>query len=118
MDKNQLRWRTIQPHEKEVELVKGIKILNFGPGHAYGMLGLHIELPGTGNLLLASDALYTAESLGPPVKPPGIIYDSVGYSSSAERIRKLAEQNNSTIWFGHDSNQFNSFIKSTEGYYE
>lgn len=116
--KKELRWRTIKDHEKEVELVQGIKILNFGSGHAYGMLGLHIELPGKGNLLLASDALYTAESLGPPVKPPGILYDSLGYLNTAEYIRQYAKRNESTIWYGHDANQFSSFIKSTEGYYE
>lgn len=81
-------------------------------------LGLHIELPGHGNVLLASDALYTEESYGPPVKPPGILYDSVGYNSTVERIREFATRNDSEIWFGHDSKQFKSFIKSTEGYYE
>ena len=78
----QLRWRTIKPWQKEVQLVEGIKIINFGAGHAYGMLGLHVELPGHGNVLLASDAVYTKESYGPPVKPPGILYDSVGYSQT------------------------------------
>ncbi|MGR7911430.1 AhlS family quorum-quenching N-acyl homoserine lactonase [Lysinibacillus capsici] len=114
----ELRWRTIKSHEKEVELVKGVKIINFGAGHAYGMLGLYIELPETGNLLLASDALYTAESLGPPVKPPGILYDSIGYLATVERIRKLAEERKATIWFGHDKSQFKTLVKSTDGYYE
>ncbi|PES95262.1 MBL fold metallo-hydrolase [Priestia megaterium] len=114
----QLRWRTIKPHEKEVELVSGVKIINFGPGHAYGMIGLVIDLPGTGNLLLASDAIYTAESYGPPVKPPGILYDSIGYMSTVEYIRSLAKQHNATIWYGHDEKQFKSLVKSTEGYYD
>ncbi|AWE07676.1 MBL fold metallo-hydrolase [Lysinibacillus sp. 2017] len=114
----ELRWRTIKPHEKEVKLAEGVKIINFGPGHAYGMLGLHIELPGHGNVLLASDALYTKESFGPPVKPPGILYDSVGYNHTVERIRQFVNENDSEIWFGHDADQFKTFKKSTEGYYE
>lgn len=114
----QLRWRTIKPWQKEVQLVEGIKIINFGAGHAYGMLGLHVELPGHGNVLLASDAVYTKESYGPPVKPPGILYDSVGYSQTVEFIRQYATERKSEVWFGHDADQFKSFIKSTEGYYE
>ena len=27
-----------------------------------------------------------------PVKPPGILYDSVGYNSTVERIRRLANE--------------------------
>ncbi len=116
--KNDLKWRTILPTEDEVELAKGIKILNFGPGHAWGMLGLHVELPGTGGIILASDAVYSAENYGPPAKIPGIIYDSVGYLNAVERIKKYAERTNSQVWFGHDAAQFREFIKSTEGFYE
>ncbi|MNH39306.1 N-acyl homoserine lactonase AiiB [compost metagenome] len=75
-------------------------------------------MPETGGIILASDAIYTAESYGPPVKPPGIIYDSVGYNSTVERIRRLANETNSQVWFGHDPVQFKSFRKSTEGHYE
>jgi len=114
----QLRWRTIKVWQKELQLVEGIKIINFGPGHAYGMLGLHVELPGYGNVLLASDAVYTKESYGPPIKPPGILYDSVGYNQTVERIHQFAHEHNSEVWFGHDAEQFKSFRKSTEGYYE
>ncbi|MBN6185627.1 N-acyl homoserine lactonase family protein [Aneurinibacillus sp. BA2021] len=113
-----LHWKTIRPTDQEVPLVEGIKIVNFGPGHAWGMLGLHVELPGTGGILLASDAVYSAENYGPPVKTPGIIYDSVGFTNTVERIREYAARTHSQVWFGHDTNQFNSFIKSTEGYYE
>jgi N-acyl homoserine lactone hydrolase len=116
--KNDLRWKTIAPDEDEIELVSGIKILNFGPGHAYGLLGLHVDLPGTGGIILASDAIYSAENYGPPVKLPGIIYDSLGYTRTVEKIRNYAKRTNSDVWFGHDSEQFKKLMKSTEGYYE
>lgn len=115
---NDLKWKTVMPHEDELELVKGVKILNFGPGHAWGLLGLHIDLPGEGGVILASDAVYSAENYGPPVKIPGIIYDSLGYLSAVEKIKKYAERTNSQVWYGHDSKQFRNFIKSTEGFYE
>lgn len=115
---NDLHWKTIKPNEDEIELASGVKILNFGSGHAWGLLGLHVELPGTGGIILASDAVYSAENYGPPVKMPGIIYDSLGYFNTVEKIKKYAERTNSQVWFGHDAEQFKTFIKSTEGYYE
>jgi N-acyl homoserine lactone hydrolase len=116
--KNNLQWRTVKRTEDNLQLAEGIKVLNFGSGHAWGMLGLHVQMPETGGIILASDAIYTAESYGPPIKPPGIIYDSLGYANAVEKIRRLAKETNSQVWFGHDSNQFARFIKSTEGCYE
>ena len=92
--------------------------VDFGPGHAWGLLGLHIELPGTGGIILASDAVYSSENYGPPVKIPGIIYDSIGYLNAVEKIKKYADRTNSQVWFGHDPEQFRAFIKSTDGFYE
>jgi N-acyl homoserine lactone hydrolase len=116
--KQGLNWRPILPQEDEIELVQGIKILNFGSGHAFGLLGLHVELPGSGGIILASDAVYSAQNYGPPIKPPGTCYDTVGFFKTVERIKNYAARTNSQVWFGHDSQQFNTFIKSTEGYYE
>jgi N-acyl homoserine lactone hydrolase len=50
-----------------------------------------------GGIILASDAIYTAEKLN----FPGIIYDSLGYT--VERIRRIARETNSQVWFGRDS---------------
>ncbi|MFE4242208.1 AhlS family quorum-quenching N-acyl homoserine lactonase [Peribacillus butanolivorans] len=116
--KNNLQWKTVKRSEDNLELAEGINILNFGSGHAWGMLGLQINMPETGGIILASDAIYTDESFGPPIQPPGIIYDSLGYSNAVEKIRRIANQTNSQVWFGHDANQFKTFRKSNEGYYE
>ncbi|GAV13644.1 N-acyl homoserine lactonase family protein [Paenibacillus sp. chi10] len=116
--KNNLQWKTIKRTEDQLELAEGITLLNFGSGHAWGMLGLHINMPETGGIILASDTIYTAESYGPPVRPPGNLYDSVGYRNTVDRIRTLATRTNSQVWYGHDANQFKGFRKSTEGYYE
>ncbi|MFM1650935.1 N-acyl homoserine lactonase family protein [Brevibacillus sp. B_LB10_24] len=116
--KNGLNWHPIKPGEDEVPLADGVKILNFGAGHAWGLLGLHVQLPGAGGIILASDAVYSAQNYGPPVKIPGIIYDSIGFVNTVERIKAYAARTNSQVWFGHDGEQFQQFIKSTEGYYE
>ncbi len=82
------------------------------------MIGLEIETEELGTLILASDAIYTQESMEPKLQPPGILYDSVGWANSVEYIKRLAQEKNAEIWFGHDGNQFESFRKSTDGYYE
>ncbi len=116
--KNDLTWKTIKPHEDNLEIVKGVKVLNFGSGHAWGMIGLEVETQELGTLILASDAIYTAESMGDILKPPGILYDSIGWARSVEKIKRLAKEKDAQIWFGHDGNQFEGFRKSTDGYYE
>ncbi|RIO02035.1 N-acyl homoserine lactonase family protein [Mammaliicoccus sciuri] len=116
--KNDLTWKTIKPYEDNLEIVKGVKVLNFGSGHAWGMIGLEVETQELGTLILASDAIYTAESMGDIIKPPGILYDSIGWARSVEKIKRLAKEKDAQIWFGHDGNQFEGFRKSTDGYYE
>lgn len=116
--KNHLQWKTVGKNEDNIPLADGIKILNFGSGHAWGLLGLQVKLPETGSIILASDSIYSAENYGPPVKIPGIIYDSIGYKKAVNKIRKIADETKSDVWYGHDANQFSHFIKSTEGYYE
>lgn len=114
----ELNWRLIDPAVKEYKLLPGLSIVNFSSGHTFGMLGLLAELPKSGNFLLVSDALYTKENMGPPVKLPGLVYDAEGYNNTAHFIRAYAEKHNAVILFGHDSAQFDSLVKSSEGCYE
>jgi N-acyl homoserine lactone hydrolase len=113
-----LSWHPVEKNVKEIEILKGLTVLNFGPGHSWGMLGLLVELPQSGNFLLVADALYTSVNAGPPVKLPGILYDSLGYVSTAKFISQYAEKKNAIVLYGHDKEQFASLITSTEGCYE
>lgn len=113
-----LKWRTLMPDEKEIEIVPGVKVLNFGSGHAWGMLGMKVELENTGNLLCVADSVYMKDNIEPEIRTPGIIYDSVGYVRTAKYIKKYAEENNCKLLYGHDIEQFNTLIKSHEGFYD
>lgn len=116
--KSDLTWQTIACDQDHLMLVSGVKVLNFGSGHAWGMIGLEIESEELGTLILASDAIYTQESMAPKLQIPRIIYDSIGWANSVEYIKRLAKEKNAEIWFGHGGHQFEFFRKSTDGYYE
>lgn len=114
----ELDWHFLPSDIKELELCKGLTILNFGSGHSYGMLGLLAELEHDGTFLLAADTIYTSDHLGPPAKMAGIAYDSDGYFATIEYIRALAKERQATILFGHDMEQFQTLKKAGEGYYQ
>ncbi|MDR3270873.1 MAG: N-acyl homoserine lactonase family protein [Peptococcaceae bacterium] len=113
-----LKWQLIPDTEKTVHLVDGVTIYNFGSGHSYGMLGLLVELPKSGNKLVISDTIYTHENVGPPGVMPGIVQDIAGYLQTKEYVLNLAQEKKAEIWFGHDWDQYNNFKKSYDGCYD
>lgn len=113
-----LNWRLYPSDQKTQKLMEGVTIYNFGRGHSFGQLGLFLELPKSGNKLLISDVIYSSENIGPPVREPGRCMDMAAWHKHVEEVPKLAKELNAEIWYGHDLAQFETLIKSTEGYYE
>jgi glyoxylase-like metal-dependent hydrolase (beta-lactamase superfamily II) len=120
MAKAQLHWREIARDEPDQNIVEGVRLLNFGAGHARGMLGLHVSLRSQPGVILVSDACYTAANYGPTAKQPGISYDSLGIMRTVRKIQALANDTGAAVWFGHDIPQFASLRKATsgDGHYE
>ena len=104
-----LHWNTIPEDEAEYELLDGLKILNFGPGHTFGMMGLQVETKENGTFILASDAVNTAVNYGPPIKFPGLAYDTIGYAKTIRRIQLLQKKTNAEVLFGHDQAQLDFY---------
>lgn len=113
-----LDWEPVPNDVRELEIAKGVKILNFGSGHSFGMMGLKVELKNSGSILLVADAIYCEENIKPEIKVPGILYDSLGYKRTAAYIIKYAEETNSRIFYGHDIAQFRTLKKAPDGYYD
>lgn len=111
-----LDFDLVHRDDDDFELAEGITVLNFGAGHACGMLGLLVDLPETGRILIASDTIYNATNFGPPTRPAGVIHDRIGYLRTIERIRRLAVKTGASIWFGHDPMQFETLRKAPENY--
>ena len=115
----ELQWREIGRDEPDQNIAEGVRILNFGPGHARGMLGLQVSLRSQSDVMLVSDACYTAENYGPKARQPGISYNSLGISRTVKRIMALANDSGATVWFGHDAEQFSTVRKASAGeFYE
>jgi glyoxylase-like metal-dependent hydrolase (beta-lactamase superfamily II) len=111
-------WKLFPGNVPKRELLPGLTIFNVGSGHSFGGLALLVELPRSGNILMVQDAIYTTINYGPPVRPPGIIYDSIGWAKGVETIKEIAKEYDAQIWFGHDEHQLKTIISSEDGYYE
>lgn len=105
-EKTTIPWFKVPSETKDIKIADGVTIINFGSGHAWGMLGLLINLPNSGNFLLVSDCCYLKENMGPPITLPEIVYDREGYINTMNYIVQLKEKYNAKVIFGHDINQF------------
>ncbi|HEV8388319.1 MAG TPA: N-acyl homoserine lactonase family protein [Dongiaceae bacterium] len=112
-----LTWRQVSPDEGDLTIHDEVRILNFGRGHSFGMLGLSVQLGGAGTIVLASDAIYCAENFQEPAALPGSLRNAAAYKRTLSRIRRLADDG-AQVWFGHDPRQFATLRKSAEGWYE
>ena len=86
-------------------LAEGVELLSL-PGHTAGMLGMLVELPETGPVLLPSDTTYTRRNYGPPLRPPASVHDSAALRASVERLREIERRRGARILFSHDWEQY------------
>lgn len=75
-----------------------------------------VSLPDTGNWIITSDACYTAQNYGPPVRPAGVACDAEMFRASLERLRRLEKEYHAVMLFGHDPVQFAKWKKAPEYY--
>lgn len=116
--KRGLDWRFIRRGQGDVPFMKGVSILNFGPGHSSGMLGLEVTLENSGVIILASDSIYCQENFYPDFRPLGITFDSAGARATLERIYWRAKEKNAQVFFGHDSAQTKQLKLSPTAFYD
>lgn len=103
-----LAWEPISSETTEHRLATGVTIVNLGPGHSWGLLGLMVNLPGGGSHFLVSDAIYTGTHLGPPPIVPALVHDEEGYRRTISFIEAYASRHHATVVYGHDAEQFRS----------
>lgn len=101
---------------EDTEILPGIKLLRT-PGHTWGTLSLQVDLADSGTMLFTSDSLYLKESYGPPPIAAGIVYDTVAWFESVEKIRQIQQQTDATMIFGHDAEQMATLKTGVGNYY-
>ena len=106
-----IAWQPIPSDTIEYQLSPGVTIVNLGPGHSWGILGLMVELSKGGNHFLVSDAIYTGKHLGPTPIVPVVVHDREGYLRTISMIESYASRNDAKIIYGHDAEQFRSLLK-------
>ncbi len=83
------------------------------PGHAPGQMAMMLDLPGTGTVLLTSDAISRPAEIDE--KFAGSM-DEVAALASAERLMAAAAAENAFIIYGHDPAQWNGLRKAPDLY--
>lgn len=89
--------------EGDAEIAPGVSVIDT-PGHTWGTMSLRVDLPG-GTKIFTSDAVYLTESWGPPAIGAAIVWDSVRWLESVEKLRRIAEETQAEVVFGHDPEQ-------------
>ncbi|MEZ5661291.1 MAG: N-acyl homoserine lactonase family protein [Burkholderiaceae bacterium] len=74
-------------------------------GHTPGHQSVRVNLPKTGTLLLAADAVYTAENEAGVI--PGITWSTVHSMNSIERLKQMRDATAGQIWYSHGADQYN-----------
>lgn len=97
----------------DTEVAPGLRLLET-PGHAPGHLSILIDLPDTGAVLLAIDAIYTRTNRE---RDNYIVASDSGQARrSAERLVAIAEEQNAILIYGHDPDQWDELRKSPNRY--
>lgn len=98
------------------EIVPGVSVIQT-PGHTWGTMSLLVDLEKDGTKLFTSDAVYLADSWGPPAVGAAIVWNNLAWLESVEKLRRIAEETNAEVIFGHDEDQKKQLKFAPNGYY-
>ncbi len=100
--------------DEDMELVPSVELINL-PGHTPGLLGVVVHLEDE-VFVLPQDCVYTRENYGPPAKASGVVYDSLAFFASIEKLRKIEKKYNAKVIFAHDWEFFKTLKLAPECY--
>jgi N-acyl homoserine lactone hydrolase len=85
----------------DMEIARNVWTVSL-PGHTWGTLGVAVRLEHSGWVLIASDAIYLADTYGHPFVGSILNQHQENWARSALKVRRMAEQYGMTILPGHD----------------
>lgn len=95
------------------QLFDGIRAI-VAPGHAQGLQALLVSLPNSGDILIAGDAIDTAEHLERDLWTH--CPDPETARQSAHNLQRLAAENEALLLYGHDTDQW-QMLRLSPSYY-
>lgn len=98
------------------EILPGVSVIQT-PGHTFGTMSLMVDLPNDGKKIFTSDAVYLADSWGPPAVGAAIVWNNLAWLESVEKLRKIAEETGAEVIFGHDEEQKKQLTFAPDGFY-
>jgi N-acyl homoserine lactone hydrolase len=84
------------------EIYRGVWTVSL-PGHTWGTMGVAVNLPQSGWILMASDHIYLSASYGDPFMGNLLNQDPRRWAHSALKVRRLVEKYRMRVLPGHDS---------------
>jgi N-acyl homoserine lactone hydrolase len=109
-----LKYRTIRGDE---EILPGVRLIETG-GHVPGHQSVMVDLPGTGKVLLAIDAVMFASQFSRARKPGRGDMDAALTIASTHKLLDIAKRENAAlVVFGHDGAQWQT-LKMCPEFYE
>ena len=80
-------------------------------------MSLRVDLPNEGTKIFTSDAVYMEESYGPPAIGAAIVWSSLDWLASVEKLRRIEQETGAEMIFGHDEAQRQTFKMGPDEYY-
>ena len=84
------------------EIYRGVWTVSL-PGHTWGTMGVAVNLPHSGWILIASDHIYLSASYGDPFMGNLLNQDPRRWAHSALKVRRLVEKYQMRVLPGHDN---------------
>ena len=113
-DLPELRYRLV---DGDAEPVPGVRLV-VSSGHVPGHQSVLVDLPTTGAMLLAGDAIPLAACTVPETRPVlPFDLDAAMVRRSTRRLLVLAAEENATVVFGHDALQW-AQLRTGSDYYD
>jgi glyoxylase-like metal-dependent hydrolase (beta-lactamase superfamily II) len=85
----------------DMEIMKGVWVVSV-PGHTWGTVGVAVRLERQGWVLIASDAIYLADTYRRPFVGSILNQNQELWARSAVKIRRMVEQYDMKVLPGHD----------------
>jgi N-acyl homoserine lactone hydrolase len=106
-----VEWQVV---DGDAELAQGVRLLAT-PGHSPGHMSVMVDLPVTGKVLIAIDAIYLPASLEKDNFKAS--WNEEVARASGHRVARMAEEEGAWLMFGHDPAQW-AVVKKAPEFYE